>query len=373
MLGFHSDKYDQYKFEYERFVKSKSKPRYSALSLAVNYNSEIVNLMRYESLALEKNIFLIVPSIFNSPEILFLSGENNFVQNLRQEGEVYLVNWKETNSQLKIEDLVCELQEIINFIGKNNKEEINLVGHCIGGNICVAAVHGRGHGIIPLSTLNQTNEFQSELAQPILIGEHGRDSQNSFGSFKVGGGIRSLSLLTTPWDFAHFGNLTLILENFVFENVIKERELIPKIYVQILFFLMFPSQYKEKIDKYFALSPDSRELFLQVEDWLQSGISIPKSLYLQIIEEFCLKNIIYNKEWKVNGSIVDLEQIDIPTCIIYAKKDQIVPYSSIVPLQKMIKNSTLIEVEGGHAAYLISPSSKFQQQYKNWLQTALVN
>ena len=329
MLGFHSDKYDQYKMEYDQFTKSKSQPRYSALSLAVDYDSEIVKLMRYEALASNNNIFLIVPSIFNSPEILFLSGENNLVQNLRQHGEVYLVNWKETNSQVKLEDLVCELQEIINFIGKNNKEKINLIGHCIGGNICIAAVHGRKHG------------------------------------------ISSLSLLTTPWDFAHFGNLTLILENFGFENVIKERELIPKIYVQIMFFLMFPSQYKEKIDKYFTLPPGSRELFLQVEDWLQSGISIPKSLYVQIIEEFCLKNITLNKEWKVNGSIVNLEQINVATCIIYAKKDQIVPYSSIVPLQKMIKNATLIEVEGGHAAYLISPSSKFQQQYNNWLKTAL--
>ena len=73
----------------------------------------------------------------------------------------------------------------------------------------------------------------------------------------------------------------------------------------------------------------------------------------------------------MKGSIVDPEQINVPTCIIYAKKDQIVPYSSIVPLQKMIKNSTIIEVEGGHAAYLISPSSKFQQQYNNWLKTAL--
>ena len=224
MLGFHSDKYDQYKMEYDRFAKSKSQPRYSALSLAVNYDSEIVKLMRYESLVSKNNIFLIVPSIFNSPEILFLSGENNFVQNLRQHGEVYLINWKETNSQLKLEDLVCELQEIINFIGKNNKEKINLIGHCIGGNICVAAFPGRGLG------------------------------------------ISSLSLLTTPWDFAHFGNITLILENFIFENVIKESELIPKIYVQIMFFLMFPSQYSEKIDKYFALAPGSRELFLQVED-----------------------------------------------------------------------------------------------------------
>jgi len=37
----------------------------------------------------------------------------------------------------------------------------------------------------------------------------------------------------------------------------------------------------------------------------------------------------------------------------------------------MIKKATIIEVEGEHAAYLISPSSKFQQQYNNWLKTAL--
>ena len=329
MLSCHLDKYDQYKLEYDQFVKSKTSPRYSALSLAVVYNSEIANLMRYESLGSKNDIFLIVPSIFNSPEILFLSGENNFVQNLRQAGEVYLVNWKETYIQLKIEDLIQELQEIISFVRKNNQKNIHLIGHCIGGNICVAVVHA------------------------------------------MKSGISSLSLLTTPWDFSHFGNLRFVLENCGLEGAIKESELIPKIYVQIMFFLMFPSQYKQKIDKYFALSTDSRELFLQVEDWLQSGISIPKSLYLQIIEEFCLKNIIYNKEWKVNGSIVDPKQINVPTCIIYAKKDQIVPYSSIVPLQNMIKNSTVIEVEGGHVAYLISPNSEFQQQYNNWLKTAL--
>lgn len=339
MLSYDLDKYDQYKFEYDQFVKSKTSPRYSALSLAVTYNSEVANLMKYESLGSRNDAFLIVPSIFNSPEILFLSGENNFVENLRQQGEVYLVNWKETYIQLKLEDLIRELQKIINFVRKNNQKNIHLIGHCIGGNICVAVTQHLNCG-----TLGQ---FETRLS------------------------ISSLSLLTTPWDFSHFGNLRLILENCGLESAIKESDLIPKIYVQIMFFLMVPSQYKEKVDKYFALSPDSRQLFLRVEDWLQSGISIPKSLYLQIIEEFCLNNIIYNKKWKVNGSIVDPKQINVPTCIIYAKKDQIVPYSSIVPLQKMIKNSTVIEVDGGHVAYLVSPSLEFQQQYNNWLKTAL--
>jgi polyhydroxyalkanoate synthase subunit PhaC len=329
MLGFHESKYDQYKFEYDQFIKSKARPQYAALSSAVNYSSEIANLMRYESLVSNGNIFLIVPSIFNSPEILFLSGENNFVQNLRQKGEVYLVNWQETGNQLKIEDLVQELKEIINFIKKNTDQKIHLIGHCIGGNICIAA------------------------AQNLSLS------------------INSLSLLTTPWNFSHFANLKAIIESLELENAIKDKDLIPKIYVQIMFFLMFPAQYKEKIDKYFALPSGSREIFLQVEDWLQSGISIPRSLYLQIIKEFCLQNIIYNKKWKVHGSIVNPAQIDIPTCIIYAKKDQIVPYSSIVPLQKMIKTSTLIRMEGGHISYLISPNSDFQKKYNNWLENLI--
>ena len=73
MLSYDLDKYDQYKFEYDQFVKSKTSPRYSALSLAVTYNSEVANLMKYESLGSRNDAFLIVPSIFNSPEILFLS------------------------------------------------------------------------------------------------------------------------------------------------------------------------------------------------------------------------------------------------------------------------------------------------------------
>lgn len=37
------------------------------------------------------------------------------------------------------------------------------------------------------------------------------------------------------------------------------------------------------------------------------------------------------------------------------------------PLQKQIKNTTLIEVEGGHIGYLISDRSDFQNKYNQWL------
>lgn len=39
--------------------------------------------------------FLIIPSIFNSPEIFFLARDKSFIENLRSYGEVYLIDWLE--------------------------------------------------------------------------------------------------------------------------------------------------------------------------------------------------------------------------------------------------------------------------------------
>jgi hypothetical protein len=44
--------------------------------------------------------------------------------------------------------------------------------------------------IIPKPVLDQTYGFKNEAAEPIEIGEHSRDSQNSYVSFKRGNGIR---------------------------------------------------------------------------------------------------------------------------------------------------------------------------------------
>jgi RPE3 domain-containing protein len=47
--------------------------------------------------------------------------------------------------------------------------------------------------LIPKPISNWTNEFKSEGAEPIKIGEHTRDLQNSFGSFEMGHGIAALN------------------------------------------------------------------------------------------------------------------------------------------------------------------------------------
>lgn len=328
MFDFQAEKYDQYKLEYDQFVRSKKTQNYSSSSKRSGYISDIADLLEYCAMQKSRQIFLVVPSIFNSPEILFLNDNHNFVQNLQKSGDVYLVNWLENNRQLLIEDYVNELKEIISFLQVVTDKQINLIGHCIGGNICIA---------IAAQMPKQTK-------------------------------INSLTLLTCPWDYSHFRKWLCMHDSLGLDKVISDCEFVPKIYIQIMFFLMFPSQFQDKINKYFDLeSSEAKELFMRVEEWLQSGNAISKSMYKQIIQDFCRKNILLNNEWYVDGTPIDLKNINVPVCIIHAREDRLVPLCAMNPLQKQIKDSTLIEVEGGHIGYLINGDLCFREKYNDWL------
>jgi len=329
MLNFQGDIYDRYKFEYNKFVSGVRTKCYDQLADSVVYESAIATLLRYNSTQKSEQIFLVVPSIFNSPEILFLNEGRNFISNLQEKGDVYLVNWQENTSPLVLEDYINELQTIILLFGKKEHRDINLIGHCIGGTMCIAAA-----------------------SQTLMLS--------------------SLTLLTCPWDYSHFRKWTQASQLLVLDEVIAGFEFIPKIYTQIMFFLMFPLQFKDKILKYFSLeSVEKKELFMKVEEWLGSGIAISKTVYRQIIQDFCQSNTPANNQWFVNGQLVTLEKLNIPVCIIYASDDQIVPFSSIDPLQKTIKDSTLIEVNGGHISYLVNGDANFYTQYNGWLKQVI--
>ncbi len=321
---FQLDKYESYKFDYQKYSELNITPSYLSSASYSQYKSDVAELLTYTNIDQYNDVYLVVPSIFNSPEIVFLSGEDNFISNLSSKGKVYLVSWVESNKQIVIDDLIQELEIITQIIKELEPNcKLHLIGHCIGGNLCIA--------------LAQNSKFYA-----------------------------SLTLLTVPWDFSHFGNIKSVLSSTGVSGVIDEIDYIPKIYIQILFFLMFPSQYLSKVEKYDTLSLDAKQLFMKVESWLQSGMTLPKSLYMQIINEICAKNVCFKKQWLVRSKPVYLSNILTPTCIIYARDDQIAPYKSIVPLQNDIKESTLIEVEGGHISYLLNPKN-FKERYNNWL------
>jgi polyhydroxyalkanoate synthase len=326
MFSFCNNQHKVYQEDYNRYVYIDQKLENHRLkSDKCEYNSHICNLWLFKSKQETKESFVVVPSLFNSPEILFFNQEQSYIDYLTSFGDVYLLEWKEAAGKLHLIDYAKSVEEVIKFACEQGAKNINLVGHCIGGNIAI------------------------------------------FSTF-IANNIASLTLLTTPWDYSHFTGALVLSETLEIRKVINGMASVPKIYVQMMFFMMFPNHYQAKIAKYFALdSALAREKYLRIEHWLASGIDIPASLYNEILDEIIIKNTLMKKDFYINNHQVSLDQIKVPTCIISAKDDQIAPPKSMLPLQKGIKQSKIIKVDGGHIGYLINDDQRFKEEYRGWL------
>ncbi|CEO17016.1 Putative aminoacrylate hydrolase RutD [Rickettsia monacensis] len=269
----------------------------------------------------DTHIFLIIPSIFNSPEIFFLARDKSFIENLRSYGEVYLIDWLEIEEpKYLLDDYVYKIIEVIDSL---KIKDINLIGHCIGGNLAIA-----------------TNVLMPKF-------------------------IKTLTLLTCPWDFSHFFYIRMLHRYLKLDSGIENLPIIPKVHIQILFFLLFPDYFNAKLKKFFSITSDKeQELAFRIENWLMSGNNISKGVYNQIIQNILDENMFINLKWKIDNFIIDPSLIHCPVYIVAAEDDQIVPKSSILPLQKLLKNSKLINVTGGHISYLIN--DKLDKLFKEY-------
>lgn len=330
MISFYEEKYDKYQKDYNNFTKSENISNYIKNGITIDYSSNKSSIFFYKSHntknSNEKKVFLIVPSILNSPEIFFIKDSDGFMENLQKNHDVYIISWLENNFQKTLEDYAKELVKILTFFQNNLSQKLHLIGHCIGGNISIAALQILSNDL-----------------------------------------IKSLTLLTCPWNFSHFKQIALTHKYLGLDKIISNMEILPQIYLKIMLFLIYPMQFDTKINKYSNLkSKTDKDLFLKIEYWLQSGSAITKSVYTEILEKFCIKNAAKEKKWEVNNQIIDLKKINIPVCIIRAKDDLIAPFESMEELGKEIKNSTFIDVDGGHIKYLTTKNQDFYNRYNNW-------
>lgn len=291
------------------------------------YSSDLCKLWMVESCEGSHrpswNSFIVVPSLFNSPEILFLGQEQSYACYLQTMGNVYFIEWIETSKQANLADYANEIVQILNSKTFDSYKYKHLIGHCIGGNIALFAA------------------LQSHA-------------------------LHSLTLLTTPWDYSHLQSSFALSQHLQIHKAVSHLAQVPPIYTQILFFMLFSKRYPDKIRKYFTLSSIEKEKYLRIEKWLLSGIAIPNSLYEEITTTLIVKNALLNKSFYINDQQVDLANLNIPVCLVAAIEDQIVPVSSISALQKDLKKATLITVRGGHIAYLVNHDQEFKAEYTKW-------
>lgn len=324
--------YEKYFNDYNNFtLKHNFGLKHLTIKQQCIYKNSTCSLVKYSykrQKSKKSNPFFIIPSIFHTPEILFLNKKSYFINELQSISDVYLIHWHEIlDSTHTLDDYVLYAIKCLDVIYLLEKQKINLIGHCIGGNIAIAT----------------TNLKQSY--------------------------VNTIMLMTTAWCFEHFSYYFKIHQNMNLDNIVKNLPFIPKVYIQILFFLMSPENFYSKYQKYLnTQSIKDKILLFQIENWLSSAYNLPSATYFQIMKDLLHDNNLIKLKWKINNIIINPSNIHIPSFLISAKNDKIAPINSISPLCQALKNHHIINVDGGHISYLIGIKlNTYIKEYQNWL------
>jgi polyhydroxyalkanoate synthase len=275
------------------------------------FQNDALKLFRIGS-SNQHRTFLIVPSIINGPEVLYINYKENLLKFLQNKGSIFIIKWKNINSRLlsyNLDNYIAEISAAIAILDC----KVELIGHCLGG-------------ILSLAVASQNSDM-----------------------------VRSLVLLTTPWDFAHFKK-----SHLMDYHLLGKLEYIPAILLEYFFFLLDPDSIFQKFQNF---NEDSIESFIKIERWLHSGNDIPTPIFMQLLN-FMNQNILLNQEW----DRIDFTKLKMPICMVGGKYDKIAPISSSSELLKLLSNSHMIELNSGHIGFLFGKdSAKFYKLLENWL------
>jgi polyhydroxyalkanoate synthase len=285
----------------------------------------------FTSYELRKRDFLIAPSIINNTVIFKLNNEINFINYLRNIGNVYLINWLNPTKLAQshnLNDYALHVGKIAKLLNSISKEKIDIIGYCLGGNFALATA----------------------VLYPSII--------------------NSLILFATPWNFKYLQPFRSMQKSLQLEKAIENYINIPSIYMQILFFLM---DTKQSFNKFFSnpqsLNQDKDlQTYFEIERWLYTGIDITKPAYNQLMLEFIEQNITYENKWCINNQCINPTEVHVPTLSILGLKDKIVAADAVRDIYSKISKHNNIEIDVGHIGFFVgSYKEKLFNEIGNWL------
>lgn len=266
---------------------------------------------------------VLVPSLINGSAILDLSEDRSLARWLSEEQgfDVYLLDWgdllREEDQDITIATLVGQrLCDVLSHLRQEaGGAPVHGLGYCMGGALMLGALSVK-KGILD-----------------------------------------SLTLLAAPWNF-HAGEQNLLsrvrfwapsaLMGASASRALKADAL------QSLFASMDPLVTHKKFTRFASMEQDSKEarLFVAVEDWVNDGKSLPHNIARECIEEWFLKNALYQGEWIIDGQKIDPALIDLPVFIVASHNDRLVDYDSAIALQPLLPNAQVYDALCGHVGMI---------------------
>ncbi len=295
---------------------------------AVVWQKGSSRLLRIEGAKKNAVPVLLVPSLINRYDILDLDAQHSFTLFLRDEGFApYIIDWGqpgEDERQFTVDDYILDRL----YPALENLNRPHVVGYCMGGTMAAGAIAALD---------NQTN-------------------------------IRSLSLLAAPWDF-HAGDDTIAARMHAFaltaEGVMQATGVLPVDWIQALFSSIDPLFAFNKFRSFADMDADSPEArrFVIVENWLNDGVDLTAPAARQALMRWYGDNEPANGVWTVGKKLVDAASIRVPTLVVAAGNDRLVPQPAALALYEQMAYAQIAAAEKltpeiGHIGMMASTRAK---------------
>ncbi|MNZ37182.1 Poly-beta-hydroxybutyrate polymerase [compost metagenome] len=312
----------------------------------VVYQNPLFQLIQYapQGETQFKRPLLMVPPAINKYYILDMQPESSLVRHALEQGHpVFLVSWRNVDESLAsttwddyVEQGILEAIKVTQAI--SGEKQLNLLGYCVGGTLLACG----------LAVLAARGEKPAA----------------------------SLTLLVTLLDFENSG----VLDVFVDEEIVSYRErtiggkqgkfgLFRGEDMGNTFSLLRPNElwWNYGVEKYLkGQKPRSLDLLY----WNNDHTHLPGAMYCWYLRHTYLQNELKTGKLQVCGETLDLSKLDMPTYLVGAREDHIVPWRSAFTSGRLLKGPTRFVLgASGHIAGVINPASKNRRSY--WTNEAL--
>ncbi len=279
---------------------------------------------------------LIVPSLVNRYDILDLDARHSFVAYLAGQGFApYILDWGAPGPAEKtftVDDYIT--RRLYPALAQLARPHV--IGYCMGGTMAAGAV---------AALADQSN-------------------------------IRSLTLLAAPWDF-HAGdpNMPLRMSSYAVSAsaVMDATGTLPVDWIQALFASIDPLFAFNKFRSFADLDQTSEKArrFVIVEDWLNDGVDLTAPAAAQALNQWYVANEPHNGVWTIGKNLALASNIAVPTLVVAAGNDKLVPAPSALAIVRQIDASQSITPGIGHIGMMASDRAPGDvwQRVAGWLKT----
>ena len=297
----------------------------------VVYTENKLELLHYEPLTEEQNDVpvLIIYALINKPFILDLQPDRSVVRRLLEAGhDVYLIDWNEPSRLdrfLTLDDYVNRyIDNCVDVVReRSGQDAINVLGYCMGGTMTAmyAALH-------------------PEKVNTLGLMAAGLCFDNTGGVLELWGDEEYYD----PDDVTDtFGNMPadVLATGFALMDPVSN----------------FVSKYVRFYDN--IENEDFVENFARMERWLDEGIDVAGAAYVEFLEDLYQDNKLYHNEMELNGTHVDVTEIDMPFLQVIGEYDHLIPPEASKPFDEVIasEDTETIEHSTGHIGLSVSGSS----------------